>query len=263
MSWLTSQSASVLVLVWLGFAIAIAVLSRWLVRVVVPLSERDQIQGIAAPLMPALGATFAVLMALTLASEAGYVRLAQDLVSTEAAQASRLAWAATSPGVETAPIQSALTTYLVATRTYEWQAIDATDDSDPAASVAIASLERTVRAAAADAGLPTATASELVSSLDSVTSARRARLAAAAHDISALYVLTLLASGVALIMNGGALTFRAGPRTSLLVVGLAIVVGLSMALLFELSGPWTGDLQVSGQPIDTVLRDLRAGFFSP
>ena len=206
-----------------------------------PLSERDQIQGIAAPLMPALGATFAVLMALTLASEAGYVRLAQDLVSTEAAQASRLAWAATSPGVEAAPIQSALTAYLVATRTYEWQSIDATEGSDPATSVAIASLERTVRrAAAADAGLPTATASELATSLDSVTSARRARLAAAAHDIPALYVLTLLASGVALIMNGGALTFRAGPRTSLLVVGLAVVVGLSMALLFELSGPWAG-----------------------
>ena len=121
MSWLTSQSASLLVLGWLGFAIAIAVLSRWLVRVVVPLSERDQIQGIAAPLMPALGATFAVLMALTLASEASYVRLAQDLVSTEAAQASRLAWASTSPGVEAAPIQSAVTAYLMATRTYEWQ----------------------------------------------------------------------------------------------------------------------------------------------
>ena len=149
MSWLTSQSASLLVLGWLGFAIAIAVLSRWLVRVVVPLSERDQIQGIAAPLMPALGATFAVLMALTLASEAGYVRLAQDLVSTEAAQASRLAWAATSPGVEAAPIQSALTAYLVATRTYEWQEIDATEESDPATSVALATLERTVRAAAA------------------------------------------------------------------------------------------------------------------
>ena len=102
-----------------------------------------------------------------------------------------------------------------------------------------------------------------MTSLNSVTIARRARLAAAAHDVPALYVLTLLASGVALIMNGGALTFRAGPRTSLsFVLGLAIVVGLSMALLFELSGPWTGDLQVSGQPIDTVLRDLQAGFFS-
>ncbi len=46
----------------------------------------------------------------------------------------------------------------MATRTYEWQAIDATEDSDPGTSAALANLERTVRAAAADAGLPTATA---------------------------------------------------------------------------------------------------------
>lgn len=70
--------------------------------------------------MPAMGATFAVLMALTLASEAGHFRSAQDLVSNEAAQASRLAWAATSPGVETAPVQAALVHYLGATRLNEW-----------------------------------------------------------------------------------------------------------------------------------------------
>jgi hypothetical protein len=35
-----------------------------------------------------------------------------------------------------------------------------------------------------------------------------------------------------------------------------------MALLFALSGPWEGSLEVSGQPIDAILRDLRAGFFS-
>ena len=98
-SWLTSLSDVALVVGWLLFAIGVAFLSRWLVRVLVPLSERDHIPGIAAPLMPAMGATFAVLMALTLASEAGYLRSAQDLVSNEAAQASRLAWAATSPGV--------------------------------------------------------------------------------------------------------------------------------------------------------------------
>jgi hypothetical protein len=57
------------------------------------------------------------------------------------------------------------------------------------------------------------------------------------------------------------LTFRSSIRTSLLVVGLALVVALSLALLFALSGPWDGPLIVSGQPIDTVVRDLHAGFF--
>ena len=71
----------------------------------------------------------------------------------------------------------------------------------------------------------------------------------------------MVASGVALIANAGALTFRSSLRTSLLVVGLAGVVGLSLALLFALSAPWEGALTVSGQPIDNVVRDLRDGFF--
>ena len=49
---------------------------------------------------------------------------------------------------------------------------------------------------------------------------------------------------------------------SLLVVGLAVVVGLSLALLFSLSAPWRGPLMVSGHAIDVVVHDLQAGFFS-
>jgi hypothetical protein len=74
-------------------------------------------------------------------------------------------------------------------------------------------------------------------------------------------VLTLVASGVALIANAGALTFRSSVRTSLLIVGLAVVVAFSLALLFALSAPWDGPLIVSGQPIDTIVRDLSTGFF--
>jgi hypothetical protein len=70
-------------------------------------------------------------------------------------------------------------------------------------------------------------------------------------------------SGLALVVNAGALAFRSGVRTSLLVVGLALVVALSLALLFALSAPWDGPLVVSGRPIDVVVRDLKSGFFSP
>jgi hypothetical protein len=263
MTWLASLPSEVLVAGWLAFAILTAVVGRWLVRFLVPVAERDQVQGIAAPLMPALGATFAVLMALTLASEAGYLRSAQDLVSNEAAQSARLAWAATSPGVQTAPIQDALTTYLTATRTNEWRGDEAVEANDPATNVALATLERTVRTEASGTGVASPTANELLTSLDAVSVARRARLAAASRDLPLLYVVTLLASGVALIVNGSALSFRSSARTASLTLGLAVVVGLSMALLFALSGPWDGPLQVSGQPIDTILRDLHSGFFSP
>lgn len=261
MTWLASLPVGVMVAGWLAFALAVAAASRMAIRALVPTGERDHVQTIAAPLMPALGATFAVLMALTLASEAGYLRSAQDIVSTEAAQASRLAWAATSPGVETAPIQVALADYLRSTRIHEWRGAGRSESEDPITGRAIARLERIVRAEAARPALGTPTSTELLAALDSLTTTRRERLAAASRTLPLLYVITLVASGIALIVNAGALTFRSSVRTSLLVAGLAMVVGLSLALLCALSAPWDGPLIVSGRPIDAVVRDLSVGFF--
>ena len=70
-----------------------------------------------------------------------------------------------------------------------------------------------------------------------------------------------MVSGLALIANAGALVFRSSLRTSLMVVGIASVVGLSLALLFALAAPWTGPLHVSGHPLDSILADLNSGFF--
>jgi hypothetical protein len=64
-----------------------------------------------------------------------------------------------------------------------------------------------------------------------------------------------------LIVNSGALVFRSSLRTSLLIVGVASVVGLSLALLFALSAPWSGPFIVSGHPLDAVIGDLKSGFF--
>src|SRR5262245_34298538 len=127
MTWFAGLPAGVLVLGWLAFAFGVAAVSRVAFRAIVPESEHGQVSTIASPLMPALGATFAVLMALTLSSEAGYLRSAQDIVSREAAAASRLAWAATNPGVDAEPIHAALAGYLEATREHEWHGSSATE----------------------------------------------------------------------------------------------------------------------------------------
>lgn len=100
-----------------------------------------------------------------------------------------------------------------------------------------------------------------MTSLDAVTSGRRARTAAASREIPVLYVVTLIAGGVALIANAASLAFRTSLRTLSPVMGLAVVVGLSIALLFALSAPWRGPLIVSGQPLDAVVRDLQNGLF--
>jgi hypothetical protein len=258
--WLTSLPAGVLVLGWLAFALLVAFGARLAVRALVPAGEHDDVQGFAAPLMPALGAAFGVLIALTLAGEAGYLKSAQDLVANEAAASSRLAWAATSPGVRSEPIHTALSDYLQATRAAEWRGSGAAD-GDAGVTDALATLERVVRNEAARTELGTPTSTELLTSLDGVTSDRRQRIAAASRQIPVLYVVTLVAGGTALIANAGALGFRSSIRASLLLVGLAVVVGLSLALLFSLGAPWRGSLVVSGHPIDAVIHDLHTGYF--
>lgn len=263
MAWLTSLPAAVLVLGGLAFALLIAFGSRLALRALIPAADRDGAYSIAAPLMPALGAIFGILIALSLASEAGFLASAQGNVSTEAADASRLAWAATSPGVSTAPIQSALLGYLRATRAYEWHGNSAADGDDPATVRAIANLERVVRAQADHPALGTPTSTELLASLDALTSDRRARLAAASRELPALYVVVLVLGGVALIVNATVLTLRGGVRPALVIGGLSVVIGLSIALLFALGTPWRGSITVSGQPIDSVVHDLTVGYFHP
>ena len=263
MTWLTSLPAGVLVAGGLVFAVLVAVVGRLALRALIPAAERDSAYTIAAPLMPALGAMFAILIALSLASEASFLASAQQIVSSESADASRLAWAATSPGVTTAPIQSALRSYLQATRADEWHGNAAAAGNDPATAQALATLEGAVRAQAARPALGTPASTELLASLDALTNDRRARLAAASHELPALYVVVLVLSGAALIVNATALTLRGGLRPALLVGGLSVVIGLSLALLFALGTPWRGPITVSGQPIDTVIRDLNAGYFHP
>ena len=260
MDWLTSLPAGLLVVGWLAFAVLVAFGARLAVRAVVPAGEHAQVQRIASPLMPALGAAFGVLIALTLAGEAGYLKSAQDIVADEAAASSRLAWAATSPGVRSEPIHAALRDYLQATRATEWRGTPAAQ-GDPGVAEAIATLEHVVRAEAARTELGTPTSTELLVSLDAVTSDRRQRIAAASRQIPVLYVVTLVVGGTALIANAGALGLRSSVRTSLLFVGLAVVVGLSLALLFSLGAPWRGPLVVSGHPIDAVVHDLQTDYF--
>jgi hypothetical protein len=211
--------------------------------------------------MSPLGAAFAILAALTLANEAGYLTSAQQIVSNEAADASRLAWASTMPGVRPGPIQAALRSYLESSRAHEWHGTNAAEGEDAPTLRAVASLERVVRSEAARSDLGTPTSTELLTALDSLTNDRRARLAAASREPPAFYVLVLAVSGFALIAGAAAITIRARPRLTLLIGGLTLVVGLSLALILVLGNPWRGTTFVSGHPVDVVIHDLGTGYF--
>src|SRR4051794_2273883 len=89
------------------------------------------------------------------------------------------------------PTHAALLDYLQTTRVREWEDAAAESGDDPATARATARPERSVRAEAARPELGSPASTELLVSLDSVTSGRRARIAAASRDLPALYVVTL------------------------------------------------------------------------
>ena len=261
MVWLTSRPVWVLVIGCLAVAIVVALGSRLLALKFLPSSEREDAHSTAAALMTAFAAAFVLLTALTLANEATSLTSAQTIVSTEAADASSLAWASTDPGVNAAPIQGALRNYLQATRTFEWHGSAAANGDDRATDNALAVLERNVRSQAArpTVGIPTST--ELLTNLDSMTTQRRLRLAAASRSLPDFYAVLVIVTGLALIVNTSVVGTRGGKHAALVTMSLTIVIALSVALLFALATPWRGAIEVSGHPIDSVIADLKAGYF--
>ena len=236
-----------------------AVGMRLLTRRFLPEAERTRAAAVAGPLMPALGAVFALLAALSLAGAAGELRATEDQGSAEAAQASRLAWGATGPGIDTGALQRALSRYLQTTRTQEWGSPD--QGGDPETLNALAELERRTRAGAATPGISAPHATELLDSLDGLTSARRQRLAASHHDLPVLYIAVVGLAGLALVANASMLTVNDTRRLTYLPAGLIAVVGVAMALLLAIGSPFEGGFIASGYPIDQVIADLQAGRF--
>jgi hypothetical protein len=122
-------------------------------------------------------------------------------------------------------------------------------------------LERIVRnqSARPDVGAPTS--NELLTNLDVMTTQRRLRLAAASRSLPDFYAVLVVVTGFALIVNTSVVGTRGAKHAALVTVILTVVIALSVALLFALATPWRGAIQVSGHPIDSVIADLKTGYF--
>jgi len=90
MIWLTSLPVAVLIIGGLAAALLFAAGARLALRALIPAEQRDSAYTVAAPLMTALGGLFALTLAFTVATEAGWLASAEGIVSNEAADASRL-----------------------------------------------------------------------------------------------------------------------------------------------------------------------------
>jgi hypothetical protein len=251
-----SLSTTTLVVICLALGALVAVGARLVLRALIG-GDRAGVVAVAGPLMPALGAAFALLSAISLSNEAAELRDAEHEVAAEAGGSSRLAWSSTTPGVDTEAVQQSLLTYLRSTRSEEWEGSG--DTGDPDTFVALGDLEGIVRAEASAAELGSAQAGEMLGALDTVTSTRRERLATRAHQLPVLYLVVVGASGLALVINSAALALDRDQHVAWLTAGLVVVVSLVLALLLAITSPFRGGFIADGAPLDAVIVDLEAG----
>lgn len=223
---------------------------------------RERGVAVTGPLTPALAALFAVLVAFTVSTEAGYLRSAQVSATAEATMASRLAWSSTTPNLDGAPLREALVDYLRATVALEWGGAYERESPDPTVSASLGRLEALVRSRAATQGVPSPVSAELLGALDALVGARRERIGAASMTIPLGYVTVVAAAGMALVANVALLSSHVGRRGMVLTGGLVVVVALVLTLLVGISAPFAGPLTVDHHGIDRVLADLGDGFFT-
>jgi hypothetical protein len=258
-AWFVDRSTIVDVLV-LAALFAIVVLAALLVARYLP---KPATHSVAAPLMPALGAAFGVLVAITIANEAVNYRAAQDGVVAEASTGARLAWASTNGGIDTISIQGALLAYVEATTVDGWAALGRGQGGSAVARDRLADLQRIVHRQAAVPDIGSAQASELLTSVDDLSRLRRTRIDVANRDLDGLYLFVIIFSGAALVVNASFLTAGHRPAVALVPVGLVLVVVAAVSLAVGLGSPFRGGLEVSRAPLTTLASDLRGGYFSP
>jgi len=216
----------------------------------------------AAPLMPALGVLFAFLSGFAITAMWASHSAVEAAVSQEAASASALAWAATAPGADTAGIQRALQEYLSSTATDEWDRISATDPTMDLVTDQLAVLQRTVRTSAVTPAVSTANASELLSSLDQLAAHRTERISSAARSMPLALFLALVVAGLALCLNAQIVSLTGDRRSRVVTASIILVVGIDLAVLLILSGPFLGSQRVSAAPLVAVQAEIESGIIS-
>lgn len=245
----------------LAFAGVVAVVARFIMHRLQRNSGDDPVRH-AGPLMPTLGALFAFLSAFVIATEWGAQSQSQAIVQHVASASSRLAWAATAPGAETAFIQESIAAELRTTADRGWAALGDGRTGDAIASEEFRVLESAVRNGAYSQAVAAPAANELLASTDDMASARRELAANSERTLPILLFLALGVSGIALITNAVTLTIRSHARSTVVVASVILLVGVDLAVVLALASPFRGSFVVSSRPLTIVAQQIEDGWFT-
>ncbi len=257
MTWLSSLPGWVIVVGSLLFFGAVALVVKPLAQRALGNDDPGNHHDVAGGLMPGICAIFGIIASLTMIQQLGDWNHAQATVNAEATAAARLA--ASVNGAPASVVEEPLVAFLTAERKYDWE----TGLNKPPPPVVRATLHRletnSRRLALAPQTTPQA-GSEILGALDAVTIARRDRLDSQSSHLPVLFVVALFLAGLAVVVNGAAMTVQR-PKTGRLMVLLTAVVAVDVALVIILWTPFSGPLPISDQPTLQVISELRSGMF--
>jgi len=229
-----------------------------------PETRRDRAATTAAAYMTALGSLFAIVTGFLINSEYATLRSAQQVVATEAAGISQLAYAtAALPPPDAELLQEQLGEYVDTLGTVEWYLLS---ENRPEASPAFGQLavlqEGLVRVSTRD--YPSAEAvSSMSDALRTMTQMRRERVAIAAQGLPiALFALSVIA-GLALIVNAVVVASRYGRRYVFIAGGIVLMVALGLAAILAISAPFRGPFTASPEPLRELATELRNADYLP
>lgn len=263
MIFLTSQSGLVLLV---GVVVVVLVMTIGVAVLVgrSPETRRDRAATTAAAYMTALGSLFAIVTGFLINSEYATLRSAQQVVASEAAGISQLAYAtAALPPPDAELLQEQLAEYVDTLGTVEWYLLS---ENRPEASPAFGQLaelqEGLVRVSTRDYPSAEAVAS-MSDALRTMTQMRRERVAIAAQGLPvALFALSVIA-GLALIVNAVVVAARFGRRYVFISGGIVLMVALGLAAILAISAPFRGPFTASPEPLRELATELRNADYLP
>jgi len=225
---------------------------------------REYAGATAAAYMTALGSLFAILTGFLINNEYSTLRHTNEVVAQESAAISQLAYASAGlPPTDAELIQQRLFTYTHDLASTEWPALSRNQPESSPAFVDLAKLEQDVVHIGSAPYPPSESVASMRDALQTMTQARRERVAIASQDLPiALFALSLIA-GLALIVNAIIVAMRAGPHYSWVAVGIILLVALDLAAILAISAPFRGPFQASTQPLQEIASELRRADYLP
>lgn len=247
-SLLNSLSTSQIMLIFGGLSVVLAVGATLLVRRLVPDIAERRFEDLAEGLRVVFELMFALLLAFVIAAVLDEYNEAQATVGSESAALSQMVRANQAfPVPDQVRLNAGIGAYVNAAVSKEWPTMrDGGSSSDAAAAL------DTLSALYTNFSPRGATQVEFyrqaLSSLDTVTIARRDRLDISSSELPGLLRTMLIIGGVLLLI----LEYRAAlsKLAQVLFMGtLALVVTTSYLLTVVLDYPFSGDVSVSPQPL--------------